>query len=129
MYLSPRLKKWLWAMPPLVLLCLPGWGGSLRSFPHETMLARLRRTSDVFGVTRQAEQEGGEWHVTYADSTAAGLLSTLNLRTLCTYVVPPDYVAYIAPGARMADDYYLVETRLRWPWWWPGGGVEWVVPE
>lgn len=129
MYISPRVKRWLWAVPPLVVLALPGWGADLKPTPHETMLSSLRASPDVFGVTREIEGDGGEWHATYMDNAAAGALTTLNLRGLCTRVVPPDFVAYIPPGARMADEYMSLDVRLRWPWWWPGGGIDWVVPE
>ena len=41
-------------------------------------------------------------------------------------------VAHIPPGIDLlpqrADAYFAVQTSWRWPWWWPGGGVDWKMP-
>ena len=140
MYIAPEVRRWLWAVPVAVAVLCPGWEGRLVPVPHEEALvaARAAPPEQVFGVERAAQGDTRErWHAQYLGGGFAGLLRDLNLRGLTTYLVPPDYVAYLPPptvhkGIELAPTpaaYYRVETACRWPWWWPGGGVAWDVPE
>jgi hypothetical protein len=102
--------------------------------PHEEVIVASAKfdASEVFGASRPGARDGEEWHATYMGSRPAKLLDLLNLRGFATRVVPPAFVAHIPPGAddlpERADGYYRVLTSWRWPWWWPGGGVDWTVP-
>ncbi len=127
MQLPPRLKRLVWAAPLIVLLLLPGWAAELKPVAHEILLRRVQRADNVVGVRRAVDGDPGEWQATYADSVTASALSALNLRGMTTYVAPPLYVAYIPEGARLGE-YFRVETHLHWPWWLPGGGVQWKLP-
>jgi hypothetical protein len=137
MYVPPEVRRRLWLVPVGLVLVLPGWSGRLVPVDHEEILQHSRRARDVFGVTRAAADPAEEWHAQYMDSEAASLLDDLRLRGLTTRLVAPDYVAHIPARTRVrgvelparADAYFRVETGWRWPWWWPGGGVAWEVPE
>jgi hypothetical protein len=113
---------------------LPGWRGDLVPVAHDEIIVAASKydASEVFGATRRGDREGEEWHAQFMGSGAAQFLDFLNLRGFATRVVPPAYVAHIPPGADLlperADGYYKVVTHWRWPWWWPGGGVDWRVP-
>ena len=121
--------------------CAPGWEASLVPVEHDEVLAAAAQASSAFGVTRPGTGAGDEWHAQYLDSGLARLLSAVGLRGTIPSLVPPDFAAHI-PGpvvpavvptgdtggrgvATRADGYFRVETRARWPWWRPGGGVRW----
>ncbi len=129
MYLSPRVRRLLWLLPPALLVLAPGWEATLVPASHEEILREMRLTGTVVGVSRPGEREHEKWHASYVDSSYAELMETLDLRHLLTRTAPPAYVAYIPPGAIRADAYYRVDTRTHWPWWWPGGGVAWREPD
>lgn len=128
MYVSPAARRRLWLSVPAVLLLLPGWGAVLAPVPHRDVMSAMRRADSVAGVARPAEG-GGEWHASYVDSPLAETFAAAGLRGATLRLVPPDFAAYVPAGARMAREYYAVRASIRWPWWWPGGGVIWEAPE
>lgn len=113
----------------------PGWRGTLVEIPHEVVLGRARRApaGSVFGVTRPVVREGAatgeEWHASYVDRALAGFLAGVGLRGVLTKLSPPDHVAHVPAGARRADGYFDVEAAAHWPWWRPGGGLDWRLPD
>jgi hypothetical protein len=133
-YVSPETKKRLWIAAAVAPFLLPGWRGDLHPVPHEEILIESRKfdADDVIGAIRDGDAPGEEWHLEFMGSRAAAFFDLLNLRGLATHLVPPRFAAHVPPGAdalpERADAYYRVETRTRWPWWWPGGGVEWKAP-
>jgi hypothetical protein len=133
-YVSPEWKKRLWIGAAVVPFLLPGWRGELVPVPHEEVLlaAKARDADDVFGVSRDGEVPGERWHAQYLGGRTAKLLDVLNLRAWATRLTPPDFAAHIPPGPEdlpeRADAYFRVATTTRWPWWWPGGGVDWRLP-
>ena len=135
MYIPPEWKRRALFGVLAVLVLLPGWAGDLVPVDSNEMLRDLTRrdASEAVVATRGGDKEGEEWHVRFLDSGWARVFDLLNARGLATRTVPPAYVAHIPPGADelsvRADGYYRVETRWRWPWWWPGGGVDWRVPD
>ena len=128
MYLSPRTKRLLFAVPVACAVLAPGWSASLERLHYEQMWDQLKQADNAVGVSHVPVVGGEEWHATYVDDSLAGLFSSLNLRGFLPTFSPPDYVAHIPAGELHADAHYRVETHLRWPWWWPGGGVEWSAP-
>ena len=134
MYLSPRAKRVLWISCAALPFLLPGWRGELVPVAQEQILREAARhdAGDVFGVTLPGEREGEEWHAQFMGSRAAAALDALALRKLAPRLVPPAYMAHIPPGtdalATRADGYFRVVAHLRWPWWWPGGGVDLARP-
>jgi hypothetical protein len=133
-YVSPRWKKRLWIAAAAALFLLPGWQGRLVPVPHEEILLESARhdADEVFGVSRPGEAPGERWNVQYMGGGAAKLFDLLNLRGFATRVVPPRFAAHIPEGPEdlpeRADGYFRIETSLRWPWWFPGGGVDWRPP-
>ena len=126
---SSRVRKALWQVPLAVLALAPGWRGTLVGVTEDEKWARLRGADSAVGVSRPGEREGEEWHASYVDSAPARILETFGARSLLLRLTPPDLVAHMPVGARHADGYYRVESHLRWPWWWPGGGVDWTQPD
>lgn len=133
-YISPEVKRRLLLVPVAVLVLAPGWSGRLVPIEHDEVLRECRRhdAGEVFGASRDGDVAGEEWHAQYVASPAARFLDALNLRGFATRVVPPMFAAHIPPGMDLlperADAYFRVETSWRWPWWWPGGGVDWRMP-
>jgi hypothetical protein len=123
-----------WIAAALVLLAAPGWRGELVPVAHDEVLAvtGARAAGEVFGVARAGERQGEEWHAQYVASPPAEALFALGLRKLAPALVAPQFVAHVPPGfdgvPQRADGYYRVATSWRWPWWWPGGGVDWRLP-
>ena len=118
-------------------LLLPGWRGRLVAAPHDDVLAAARGAApdSVFGVSRVAgsggapgSAAGGTWHAQYHDNRVAGLLRRAGMGASLTRLIPPAFVAHIPPRAERADGYFRVETSIHWPWWRPGGGLEWSDP-
>jgi hypothetical protein len=133
-YLSPRAKRILLISGAALPFALPGWRGELVPVEHDAILADAARydAGDVFGVSLAGEKEGEEWHAQFMGSRPAAALDALALRKLAPRLVPPDYVAHIPPGTdalpSRADAYFRVVVHARWPWWWPGGGVDLAHP-
>jgi hypothetical protein len=129
-YLSPRAKRALWISCAALPFALPGWRGELVPVAHDEILADAARydAGDVFGVSLPGDAEGEEWHAQFLGSRPALALDALALRKLAPRLVPPAYMAHIPPGTdalpSRADAYYRVIAHTRWPWWWPGGGVD-----
>ncbi len=134
MYVPRSVKRRLWILPAAVLVLSPGWRGELVPVPHEEVLLKAAEfdADEVFGAVRAGSVEGEEWDVQYMGSRVANALALLNLRGLATRLVPPAYAAHVPPGGDLrpqrADAYFRVEAHVRWPWWWPGGGVRWELP-
>lgn len=134
MYVPPEVKRRIRIACLVVPFVLPGWRGDLVPVPNDQVILASAQfdAGDVFGTSRPGEREGEEWHAQYMGSGAARFLDLLGLRRFATHLVPPAFAAHIPPGSdklpHRADGYYRVETHLRWPWWWPGGGVDWRVP-
>jgi len=129
MALSRRLRRLLWALLPATLLLAPGWRADLLPVRHEQMWDDLRSSAGAIGVARPVGGNGEEWHATYLESGLAEALESLRMRDFLPALVPPDYAAHIPAGGTHADGYYEVRTRTHWPWWWPGGGVDWRLPD
>jgi hypothetical protein len=129
MYLSPAVRRALLVAPFVIVLALPGWSARLRPLGYEEMWNHLQRTNSAVGVTRAAEIDGAEWHATYVDDDFAEFCSGLGLRHVLPALRAPDYVAHVPAGGIHPDARYRVEATTRWPWWWPGGGVDWTAPE
>jgi hypothetical protein len=133
-YVPPAVKRRILIACGILPVLLPGWGGDLVPVPHEEIIVEAAKhdADEVFGASRPGERAGEEWHAQFMGSTPAQVLDFLNLRGFATHVVPPAYVAHIPPGADLlperADGYFKVVTHWRWPWWWPGGGVDWTMP-
>jgi len=119
------------ALPCLAAVLLPGWSARLEPVDHEAVLAAARSASpgDVFGVARPGARDGETWHAQYHDSVVARVLHGAGLRGALPGLLPPAFAAHIPVGAERADGYFRVRTSVHWPWWWPGGGVDWSVPE
>ncbi len=134
MYLSPRAKRALLISGAALPFVLPGWRGELVPVDHDEILAQAARydAGEVFGVSLAGEKDGEEWHAQFMGSRAADSINALALRKLAPRLVPPAYVAHIPPGTEglptRADAYYRVVAHARWPWWWPGGGMDFVRP-
>jgi hypothetical protein len=134
-YVTPEWKSRAWILPLAVLALAPGWRGDLVPVPHEEILTEAKRCdpADVIPGSLPGREEGEQWHAQFFGSSAARVFDLLNLRGLAPHFVPPSYVAHIPPGMddrpERADGYFRVETHWRWPWWWPGGGVDWRVPQ
>lgn len=134
MYLPPRTKRILLISCAALPFAVPGWRGELVPVAHEEILAEAARhdAGDVFGVSLAGDKEGEEWHAQFMGGRAALALDALALRKLAPHLVPPDFVAHIPPGTdalpTRADAYFRVESHVRWPWWWPGGGVDYARP-
>ncbi len=107
---------------------LPGWRGDLAPVPHGSVLAAARASpsGSVVGVEVR-DAAGGTWHAQYVGSGAARVLRGLGLGGSVASLVPPDHAARIVDGK--GAGYYAVEPSMRWPWWWPGGGVDWISAE
>lgn len=135
MYLPPEWKRRLWIAAGVLPFALPGWRGELVPVPHEEIILDAARydADDVKSASRPGEAPGEEWHAQYFGSPWAALFDLLNLRGFATRVAPPTYVAHIPPGLdslpERADAYFRVETATRWPWWWPGGGLDYRMPD
>lgn len=129
MYLSPTVRRRLWIVPVAIVLLLPGWSARLRPLSYEEMWDHLQRTTSAVGVARAAEVDGAEWHATYVENGFAESCASLGLRHILPALSPPDYVAHIPAGGIHPDAYYRVESSVRWPWWWPGGGIDWTTPD
>jgi len=120
------VRRGAWA--GLAVGLLPGWRAELRPVPHASVLAAAAAApgGSVTGVEVR-DGAGRTWHAQYLGSGAASLLSGLGLGGGVASLVPPDHVAWIVDGK--AAGYFAVERSLRWPWWWPGGGVNWDTSE
>lgn len=124
----PRLgwKKRL-ALACAVAALVPGWSGRLVPAVHDDLLAEAARSRTQLGVTRGGAA-GEEWHLQYLDSWPVRMLDELGLRPHAARFVPPTFVAHLPPGSDRADGYFRVATRWHWPWWRPGGGLDWALP-
>ncbi len=135
MYVPPEWKRRFWISAAVAPFLVPGWRGTLVPVPHEEIIldAATYDAGEVIPATRAGDAQGEEWHAQYMGSRAAAVLEFLNLRSVATYLAPPKYVAHIPPGPddlpERADAYFRVDTSWRWPWWWPGGGLDWRMPE
>jgi hypothetical protein len=133
-HLSPGNRKRLWIALCVAPLLVPGWRGVLVPVGHDEILRESARhaADDVFGASRRGERAGETWNIQYMGGRWAALLDRCGLRGFATRVAPPQFAAHVPPGPdglpERADGYYRVETSWRWPWWWPGGGVDWRVP-
>ena len=114
---------------------LPGWRGDLVPVPNDQVILAASQFSTPATCSPRAVPARGRarsgtpstWAATpRACSTCSGCAGSRR------HVVAPSFAAHIPPGsenlAQRADGYYRVDTHLRWPWWWPGGGVDWQVP-
>jgi hypothetical protein len=106
----------------------PGWRAALVPEDHEAILAAASRSRSQIGVALPGDLAGEAWHVQYLDSYWVRVLDEVGLRGSASSLVPPDYAAHIPPGTDRADGYFRVLGEWHWPWWRPGGGVEWRVP-
>jgi hypothetical protein len=113
-----------------VVLLAPGWRAALQPVPHGQILAAVSTAApgDVFGVSVAGAREGEVWHAQYHGSPFARLLRAAGVRSSLPSLVPPAYAAHIPVGAERADGYYRVAAAAHWPWWRPGGGVDWRDP-
>jgi hypothetical protein len=114
------------------LLFAPGWEALAVPVDHDVLLAEARLHAAPLGVVARRDADGTEYHVEYLDSFPAHALAACGLRKAAPSLVPPAFGARVpgpAPGGsggvRRADLYVRFETRLRWPWWRPGGGILW----
>ncbi len=134
-YVPPEWKKRFWIAAVVVPLLLPGWRGELVPVPHAEIILDASRydAADVIPATRVGDAPGEQWHLQFMGSPWASMFDTLNLREFAARVAPPQYVAHIPPGLddlpERADAYFRVKTAVRWPWWWPGGGVDYRMPD
>ena len=134
MYVPPEWKKRFWIGCAIAPFVLPGWSGKLVPVDHDEILIASAKfdAGEVFGASRSGDVPGEEWHAKYMGNAAADILELFNLRGLTVHVAAPAYAAHIPPGRDdvpvRADAYFRVETNWRWPWWWPGGGVDWRMP-
>ena len=134
----PRLGRRSSAIIALIGLgaLVPGWSGRLVRADHEAMLAEAAQSHTQLGVTRaggsgdadDAGAAGEEWHLQYLDSWPVRMLEEMGLRPQAAHIVPPTFVAHVPPGADRADGYFRIETSWHWPWWRPGGGLDWTLP-
>ena len=126
----PRARRAWWklagAAALAALVLAPGWSARLVPADHGALLAAAGRSRSQLGVTRPGEAPGEEWHLQYLDSWPVRVLDEMALRRLAPLLVPPDFAAHVPAGSGRADGYFRGESRLRWPWWWPGGGVDWT---
>lgn len=135
MYIPPEWKKRIRIALVVLPFLPPGWAGVLVPVRHEELIREAARhdADEVFGVSLPGERPGEEWHAQFMGSGIAQFLDLLALRRAAPSLVPPRYAAHVPPGIaglpQRADGYFRVETSLRWPWWWPGGGVRWALPE
>lgn len=129
MYVSPRVRRLLLALPIALLVLAPGWRGRLAPLRYEQMWDALQSADDAIGVAYVPVEDGPEWHATYVDDGVASAVRALNLRTYLPHLSPPDFVAHIPAGELHADAHFRVESSVHWPWWWPGGGMDWTAPE
>ena len=129
MYLSPRVRRTLLALPLVAVVFAPGWSASLAPLRYEDMWGTLQTADDAIGVAYVPEEDGPEWHATYVDDGLASVFRSLNLRSYMPHVSPPDFVAFIPAGELHANAHFRVESRMHWPWWWPGGGMDWSAPD
>lgn len=125
--LRPRWKPVVLAVAAAAALA-PGWAAEFVPEDHEAILDAAGRSRSQLGVTRAGEAAGEEWHLQYLDSGWVALLDELGLRRRAPALVPPDFAAHIPPGSDRADGYFRVASRWHWPWWRPGGGLDWRVP-
>jgi hypothetical protein len=128
-----RLRRPTWretavAAAALALLA-PGWRADLVRVPHEEALAAAARSRSQLGAVRAGDAPGEEWHVQYLDSWWARMLAELGLRARLPALVPPDFAAHVAAGSARADGYFRADAAVHWPWWRPGGGVDWTGAE
>ncbi len=113
----------------------PGWSGRLVEVGLEVVLACARgaRAGSVLGVTRPVVKDGvetgEEWHASYVGRRLPAFLAGVGLRRALPRLSPPDFVAHVPAGARRADGYFDVEVSTHWPWWRPGGGLTWAIPD
>ena len=96
---------------------------------HDDLLAVVRASRTKVPVSHPGQREGEMWHLTYVDDGLANFVKWLRLKQTLPHTLPADFVAHIPPGRYRADGYYRVETEGHWPWWWPGGGMDWTEPE
>jgi hypothetical protein len=135
-YISPQVKRRFWISLAVAPFLVPGWRGELVPVSsHDDIIRKASGydAGEVFGVSRKGDTPGEEWHSQFMGSSTAQFLDLVALRGIAPSIVPPTCVAHIPPGADLrperADGYYWVEVHLRWPWWWPGGGVDWRQPD
>lgn len=121
-----RLPRKIWVPLASVAACVllaPGWRGRLSpaqvSIPH---------AATVTGASRAGEADGEDWHASYVGRPGPTALGAVLPDAVLLRVFAPDYVAHIPPGSVKADGYFAVEQELHWPWWRPGGGLDWRVP-
>lgn len=125
-----RVPRLTWKLAGALVLAAaalwPGWSARLVPADHEALLAAAGRSRSPLGVVRPGDAPGEEWHVQYLDSWPVRLLDGMSLRHLAPALVPPDFAAHVPAGTGRADAYFRAEPHLRWPWWLPGGGVDWT---
>ena len=112
----------------MVVGLLPGWRAELVPVPRETILGEARRVADfeVFGVSRPGKA-GDTWHAQYIARPLATRLHNVGVEARLPAFCAPDFVAHIPRGAVRSDATYRVVTEVHWPWWRPGGGIDWDV--
>ena len=105
----------------------PGWRGELVAVEHAELLsaARASKAARVFGISLGDPPLGERWHAQYVGRSLPVVFHDLGLRKSLPALVPPDFAAHLPAGAERADAYYRVSVALHWPWWRPGGGVDW----
>lgn len=129
MHLSPRARMSLWVFVVVAPFLLPGWSGRLVPTQHDAILRAARQRSTEVSLSVPGERPGERWHLTYMNDDAADFLQSLRMRKFAPSLLAPDFAAHIPAGSIRADGYYAVETRVHWPWWWPGGGLDLREPE
>lgn len=125
-----RRRRIVLAAVCAAVLLLPGWRAGLREVPHAAVLAAARDAppDTVFGVVRHDAEDGAEWHAQYHGSALARLLHGVGMGGSIASLLPPDLAAHVPAGAERADGYFEVVAAVHWPWWLPGGGVDWRDP-
>jgi len=110
-----------------VAVAAPGWRATLYPVSHEELLAAARAAAAVrvFGISLADGPNSERWHAQFVGRALPVVLHDLGVRGALPSLVPPDYAAHIPAGAERADGYYEVVAETHWPWWRPGGGVEW----
>lgn len=124
----PRAWKLAALLAGAALLLAPGWSAVLVPAPHDEVLDAASRSRTQTGVTRPGDAPGEEWHLQYLDSWTVRMMDELGLRKQAPRVAPPDFAAHVPAGSERADAYYRVASRVHWPWWRPGGGMDWSPP-
>jgi hypothetical protein len=123
---STRLRGVAWLVGGLlvVLVLLPGWEGRLVPIAHDDVFEVVRRAEGVRAVPVRGAGDEDRWHANYVDRWEAETLGTLVPDAVLARLSPPDFAAFLPAGSRHATTYYRVEGSTHWPWWWPGGGID-----